>query len=185
MITEAFNASLRIASLPNIMQSEPQLPDELRPDELRPDELRPDEPHRYHVELTHQPLPLQPLQSWIDLISDADNGAMAWFYGVTRRTTGHQITHSLYYEAHETMATKLLRELAIQTLQKFDLSGLVIVHRLGDVPVGSASIVVGCGSPHRAASFDAQRYIMDQIKADIPIWKREIDPGGAAKWVHP
>ncbi|TWU39236.1 molybdopterin synthase catalytic subunit [Novipirellula artificiosorum] len=120
-----------------------------------------------------------------DFVADPDVGAKGWFCGVTRRTTGTQITRSLSYDAHRPMATTELLRLATDAVERFGLTRLVIVHRLGEVAVGQASIVIGCSSPHRKQTFAALPWLMDQIKTDVPIWKKEHFEGGATEWVHP
>ncbi len=135
---------------------------------------------------------------WIDLVdgiidtdslrarvADPDVGAHGWFEGVTRRTTGDKVTEQLSYEAHRRMAENELRRIAERAIEKFSLARVVIVHRLGPVPVGEASIVVGCSSGHRPESFAALPWIMNAVKRDVPIWKRESYTDGTQQWVHP
>lgn len=118
-------------------------------------------------------------------IADPDVGAIGWFEGVTRRTTDTRVTERLSYEAHRPMAIAELEKLAIRAVDKFSLHRCVIVHRLGEVPVSEASVVVGCSSPHRPATFEALAWIMDVLKKDVPIWKRELYVDGNTEWVHP
>ena len=120
-----------------------------------------------------------------DLVGHPDAGAQGWFVGVTRRTTGERITSQLSYEAHRPMAERELQQLATAAVKRFGLLSLVIVHRLGEVPIGEASIVVGCSSGHRPETFDALRWVMDTLKQQIPIWKREQYADGTTEWVHP
>jgi molybdopterin synthase catalytic subunit len=135
-----------------------------------------------HVELRPSPIEFESLQP---LLSDPDVGAHGWFVGVTRRTTGDAITQTLHYEANQPMAITELKRLAGQAIEKFSLSRVVIVHRLGEVPIGQASVVVGCCSGHRPATFAALPWIMDELKRDVPIWKRETFANGSKQWVHP
>ncbi|WP_442510834.1 molybdenum cofactor biosynthesis protein MoaE [Novipirellula sp. SH528] len=135
-----------------------------------------------YVFLTEDPIDYGPLLS---KIADPDVGAHAWFYGVTRRITGDRITSLLSYEAHQPMALAELNRLAGEAIEQFGLSKIVIVHRLGEVPVGEASVVLGCSSAHRKQSFAALPWLMDQIKTDVPIWKRETYTDGTTQWVHP
>ncbi len=125
------------------------------------------------------------VRSWIDDASDPDVGAIAWFLGVTRRNTGDRVTDTLFYEAHRPMAKKGLEVLANLACEQFDLRRVVIIHRLGEVPVGQASVLVGCSSPHRKDSFDALAWMMDELKRVVPIWKRECYADGTTEWVHP
>ena len=83
------------------------------------------------------------------------------------------------------MALSELHQLAMRAVEKFGLAKLVIVHRLGDVPVGEASVVVGCSSPHRPATFEALPWVMNLLKRDVPIWKCERYEDQTTQWVHP
>lgn len=130
------------------------------------------------------------LSQWSDALHDIDTGAHAWFAGVTRRTTATETgavrtTATLHYEAHEPMALGQLQKLAEQALDRYSLRGVVIVHRLGEVPLGEASVLVGCSSAHRKDSFAALPWIMDKLKADVPIWKRETYQDESTEWIHP
>ncbi len=80
---------------------------------------------------------------------------------------------ALGYEAHETMALRVLTAIADEIAERFGVERLAIVHRTGDVPLGQASIVVVAASPHRDAAFRAARYAIDETKARAPIWKAE------------
>ena len=118
-------------------------------------------------------------------VADPDVGAIGWFEGVTRRTTGDCVTERLSYEAHPSMAIAELKKLAERAVEKFSLHRCVIVHRLGEVPVGKASVVVACSSAHRPSTFEALPWIMDALKRDVPIWKKELYVDGTTEWVHP
>ncbi len=134
------------------------------------------------IALVDEPIDLLTLQGRID---DPDVGAHGWFLGVTRRTTDSRVTECLSYDSHREMAMKELKRLADQAMRNHSLKHLVIVHRLGEVPVGEASVVIGCSSAHRVDTFDALRWIMDTLKKDVPIWKREMYVDGTTEWVHP
>ncbi|TWU37694.1 Molybdopterin synthase catalytic subunit [Novipirellula aureliae] len=118
-------------------------------------------------------------------LEDPDVGAHGWFSGVTRRKTGDRITESLSYQAHRPMAVLELRRLANEAMARFELTRLLIVHRLGVVPIGEPSVVIGCSSAHRKQAFAALPWLMDQIKEDVPIWKKEIYLDGTTEWIHP
>ena len=113
-----------------------------------------------------------------------DVGAHSWFLGVTRRTTAGKITTLLHYEAHREMAVKQMSKIAIEAAEQFSLAAVVLVHRLGEVPVGQASVLVGCCSAHRPESLAALPWIMNRLKQDVPIWKKEFDAHGEGTWVH-
>ena len=138
--------------------------------------------NRIHIELVETPIDQQSLR---DRVADPDVGAHGWFVGVTRRTTGQRVTHTLSYEAHAPMAIRELEKLAESAIEKFSLCRIVISHRLGEVPVGEASVVVGCSSGHRPQTFQALAWTMDMLKRQVPIWKRETYADGTIEWVHP
>ena len=144
---------------------------------------------RIRVELSNTAIDPESFRSDIE---HPDVGAHAWFAGVTRRTTGDRITESLFYEAHASMAVKQLQRLAADAAGRFGLVAVVMVHRLGHVPVGDCAILLGVSSPHRVACFESLAWLMDRIKTEVPVWKRETAGGarsgagqGGAKWIHP
>lgn len=111
-------------------------------------------------------------------------GAVVVFVGTTRRTTGDVVTNALEYEAHPPLALACLARLQEEARQRFSLVGCGMVHRLGLVEVGEASIAVAVASPHRADAFAAVAWLMDRVKATVPIWKREHTCSGERFWVH-
>lgn len=124
-----------------------------------------------------------------EFLVDPDVGSHGWFHGVTRRKTTRgeetKVTAKLSYDAHRPMALRELQSLADETKNRFGLVALVAVHRLGEVPIGEASIVVGCSSAHREPTFEALRWFMIQLKRNVPIWKKETYEDGSTEWVHP
>lgn len=134
------------------------------------------------IQITDGPIQLATLQQ---KLAEPDSGAHGWFVGVTRRTTNQRVTNTLSYEAHRPMALKEMEAIARDAKERFKLFRVVMVHRLGDVPIGEASVVVGCSSAHRPATFDALPWIMDRLKADVPIWKQEHYRDGSTEWIHP
>jgi MoaE-MoaD fusion protein len=120
------------------------------------------------------------------LATDQD-GAVVGFIGRTRSSPGTpapgqeaeaarhagRAVESLGYEAHESMALRVLATIADEIEDRFGVEGLAIVHRTGDVPLGEASIAVVAVAPHRDAAFRAARYAIDETKARAPIWKAE------------
>jgi molybdopterin synthase catalytic subunit len=114
-----------------------------------------------------------------------DCGAVLMFLGQTRESTGSIQTNFLEYEAYEEMAVAELKRLVEAALEEFPVRWIEVVHRLGRVGVGEASILVIVASPHRKAAFEVGRRLMDRIKEDVPIWKRDEAPGGSQTWIHP
>jgi molybdopterin synthase catalytic subunit len=112
-------------------------------------------------------------------------GANVLFVGTTRGITDGFVTRSLEYEAHEPMARGELERLRDEAIARFGLADCVIVHRLGMVPVGEASVAIAASAPHRREAFAAAEWLMEQVKRVVPVWKREEAADGARTWVHP
>ncbi len=112
-------------------------------------------------------------------------GANVLFLGTTRGMTDGVATQALEYEAHEPMAAATLERLQHEAVERFCLLGCRIEHRLGEVGVGEASVAIATSAAHRREAFAAAEWLMEQIKADVPIWKCELGPDGSRGWVHP
>lgn len=108
-----------------------------------------------------------------------EDGALVVFDGVVRNQTHGRRTLFLDYEAYEQMALKQLKELAGSALARFDVRRVTVVHRLGRLQIGETSVFVLVASAHRAAAFDACRWIIDTLKQTVPIWKKETFVDGA------
>ena len=133
------------------------------------------------AELVHAPIDVAAL---IAAAARPDCGALAVFLGTTRDHHDGRRVVKLEYEAYEPMALAGLSRLESEARSKFAIASCAIVHRLGEVPLTEASVAVIVAAPHRAAGFDACRWVMDELKRTIPIWKREIYAGGDASWVE-
>ncbi|MCL6501159.1 MAG: molybdenum cofactor biosynthesis protein MoaE [Pirellulales bacterium] len=112
-------------------------------------------------------------------------GAVVLFLGTAREQTGGRATASLDYECYGEMAEKKLRELAEEARRRWPLVGCALVHRVGRVELGEASVAVAVSSPHRQAAFEAGQWLIETLKAVVPIWKRENWADGTSEWVHP
>lgn len=132
--------------------------------------------------LTSEPLQVAEIEA---KLVDPDCGARMVFQGCTRRRTGEKVTTLLAYEAYPSMAEKELRKLAEQAADRWPLLHLVIAHRLGQVDVTQPSVIIGASSAHRVAVMESIPWIMDRLKTDVPIWKREHYEDGKTEWVHP
>jgi len=118
-------------------------------------------------------------QSILARLKQPADGAAVIFEGVVRdNTRGRRILH-LDYEAYDEMALKQMDELAEQALAKFPIRDVVIVHRLGRLHIGEVSVLIAVASAHRAAAFDASRWLIDTLKRTVPIWKKEYFEDGA------
>ena len=118
-------------------------------------------------------------------VASHEAGAVVLFLGTTRELTQGRRTASLDYECYPEMADRKLAELEAEARRRWPLTGCVIVHRLGHLELGEASIAIAVSSPHRQAAFEAGKWLIDTIKQDVPIWKRENWADGTSEWVHP
>ena len=91
---------------------------------------------------------------------------------------------SLHYEAYGEMATEVLRRIGAAAHERFGLGALSLAHRTGDLAVGEIAVCVVVSAEHRAACFAAGPWIMDEIKAKLPVWKRESYADGEARWLE-
>jgi len=118
-------------------------------------------------------------QAVLAKIKHPEDGAAVVFEGVVRNQTRGRQTLYLDYEAYEEMALKQMEELAEQALGQFSVREVALVHRLGRLEIGETSVLIVVASAHRAAAFDACRWLIDTLKRKVPIWKREYFIDGA------
>jgi molybdopterin synthase catalytic subunit len=108
-----------------------------------------------------------------------EDGAIVIFDGIVRNHSRNRQTKYLEYEAYEEMALKQMRELVEQARKEFAIRNVALVHRLGKLEIGESSVLIAVYSAHRAAAFDACRWIIDTLKKTVPIWKKEFFVDGA------
>ncbi len=108
-----------------------------------------------------------------------DDGAAVVFEGVVRNQTRGRRTLYLDYESYEDMALQEMESLADQALKQFPVRDVALIHRLGRLEIGETSVLIVVASPHRAAAFDACRWLIDTLKRKVPIWKKEYFEDGA------
>jgi len=134
------------------------------------------------ISLTHAPIDPSVV---LAQVASNDAGAVVLFLGTTREFTKGRQTASLDYECYPQMAEAKLAELEAQAREKWPLVHVSIIHRLGRLGLGEASIAIAVSSPHRQAAFEAGKWLIDTIKEDVPIWKQENWADGTSEWVHP
>ena len=118
-------------------------------------------------------------QQVVGALKRGDDGAALVFEGVVRNQTRGRKTLYLEYEAYEEMALAQLEKLAAEALGKFQVRDAKIVHRLGRLEIGETSVLIAVASAHRAAAFEACRWLIDTLKRTVPIWKKEFFEDGA------
>jgi molybdopterin synthase catalytic subunit len=122
----------------------------------------------------------------LDCVQDSGAGAIDVFIGTVRNKTSEKKVVRLEYEAYDKMAIKQMEEIVNQALSQWNILKYAVVHRKGILQIGEAAVIVAVATPHRQAAFEACKYIIDTIKDNVPIWKKEIYEDGEI-WVaaHP
>jgi|SRR5579864_5994400 len=129
-----------------------------------------------HCVLQREPIDTQRVLSGL---KRGEDGAAVIFEGVVRNQTRGRKTLYLDYEAYEEMAVQQMESLAEQALTKFQVRDVSIVHRLGRMEIGETSVLMVVASAHRAAAFEACRWLIDTLKRTVPVWKKEYFEDGA------
>lgn len=112
-----------------------------------------------------------------------EDGAALLFLGVVRNhNEGSRVT-GLSYEAYDEMAARVLDEIAVEAAERLGTPRVVVVHRAGELAVGDVSVAIAASSPHRAESFDAARYVIEEIKKRLPVWKKEHYADAEPEWL--
>ena len=127
-----------------------------------------------HARISAEPLSLSDVAK---LVARPAAGAIVTFQGTTREVD------RLDYEAYVEMAEPYIRRVLRECLARHGLEAIAAEHRVGSVPLGEASVVVAASAAHRDEAFAGARAAIDRIKAEAPIWKRELDPDGTARRV--
>lgn len=112
-------------------------------------------------------------------------GAFASFEGWVRDHHAGRAVAGLRYEAYAELAEKEGETILAEALRRFDILGACCVHRTGDLAIGELAVWIGASAAHRDAAFAACRWILDEVKARVPIWKHERYVEGDAAWIHP
>lgn len=131
------------------------------------------------VRITDSPIKTEKL---LVQVTKPESGAVNVFIGTTRNHSHGRRVTSLEYEAYLPMAMKMLEELEREAKTRWDLHDVTVVHRVGRVQVGEASVVIAVSSAHRDEAYQASRFLIDKLKQVVPIWKRESFADGSVEW---
>ncbi|HZT97191.1 MAG TPA: molybdenum cofactor biosynthesis protein MoaE [Chloroflexota bacterium] len=132
------------------------------------------------IEVIEEPLSLDRCVSEVEA---PGCGAIVTFIGTVRDNSEGVATDHLEYEAYREMAEEMLRRMAGEARRDWDIGGIAVQHRVGRLEIGEASVVIAISAPHRAEAFAACRHIIERLKADAPIWKKEFGESGEV-WVE-
>lgn len=137
--------------------------------------------HKRWVQLSREPIDIAEAYQFLQTPAA---GGLALFIGTTRQWISGQETLSLTYEGYESMALKEMHRLLDVAVNRWPIHRACLLHRLGEVPLAEASVLVGIATSHRPEAFEACRYLIDQLKVQVPIWKQERLADGQKIWVE-
>ena len=120
----------------------------------------------------------------LEFVAEPGAGGTCLFIGTVRDHADAGAVTGLAYEAWEEQAVRRLSELGDELFERWPLCRAAFLHRFGDLAVGEVSVVVACSAPHRAEAFEACRHGIEQLKRDVPIWKKEHLVSGESSWVR-
>jgi molybdopterin synthase catalytic subunit len=118
-------------------------------------------------------------------VAEHRNGATIAFVGTVREVNDGRRVTGMEYASYRGMAERELETIAREAVTEFDTSDIVVEHRIGVLELGEASVAIVVAHPHRGAAYDASRYMIEQLKQRVPIWKLEHYADGTREWVDP
>ena len=118
-------------------------------------------------------------------VSDAATGATILFVGTVRDVNDGRPVGALEYSAYQAMAERELAAIVAEAAERFATPHVVVEHRVGALALGEASVAIAVAHPHRGPAYEASRYVIEQLKVRVPIWKREHYADGSREWVDP
>lgn len=134
------------------------------------------------ISLTQTPIDYHQLT---EQVRSTQAGAVLLFLGTVREMTGDRQTVALDYDAYSEMALQQMQLLVEETHTRWPIIDAAVVHRLGHLELGEISIALAVSAPHRDQAFAAGRFLIDELKVRVPIWKKENWADGTTEWVHP
>ena len=129
------------------------------------------------------PDPIDPAGVLARVGADED-GASLLFLGVVRDHAEGRPVSGMRYDAYAEMATPVLREIAGEAAERLGTERVAVVHRFGELEIGDVSVAIAVSSPHRAEAYEASRYVIEEIKKRLPVWKKEHYADGRSEWVE-
>lgn len=132
--------------------------------------------------IVNRPIDLEHL---VREIADTSNGATVLFSGTVRDVNDGREVTGIDYQSYAAMAESELARIVAEACERFGTAHVVAEHRVGTLSLGEVSVAVAAAHPRRAGAFDAARYVIEQIKVRVPIWKLEHYRDGTREWVDP
>lgn len=117
-------------------------------------------------------------------VGSDEDGAALLFIGVVRdHAEGRKVT-GMRYDVYAEMATEVLREIALEASIPLGTDRIAVAHRFGELKIGEISVGIAVSSPHRAEAYEASRFVIEEIKKRLPVWKKEHYVDGVSEWVE-
>ncbi len=132
------------------------------------------------IHLTNEPLDRNGL---VTAVTHPSAGGIVVFEGVVRDNARGKQVRYLEYDVYKEMAEQQIRAIVAEASKRWGIERVAVAHRFGRLEIGEASVIIVVASPHRAEAFEACRYIIDTLKATVPIWKKEVATNGE-EWVE-
>jgi len=116
-------------------------------------------------------------------VASNSNGATLLFIGTVRDVNNGRAITGMEYSAYQSMAERELADIVAEAATKFEIADIVVEHRIGTLGLGDASVAIAVAHPHRGPAYEASRYVIEQLKQRVPIWKLEHYVDGTREWV--
>ena len=127
--------------------------------------------------------PLDPA-AILAMVGAPADGAVLLFLGTVRNRNDGRRVVGMRYDAYVAMAESVLAEIAAEAATRLGTDRIVVAHRIGPLRVGEVSVAIAVSSPHRAEAYEASRYVIEEIKKRLPVWKEEYYAEGDARWLE-
>lgn len=121
----------------------------------------------------------------MDEVRSREYGAVSMFVGTVRDTNEDRAVSSIDYSAYVPMAEAELDRIIVEAIEKFGVGAVVVEHRIGQLGLGDVSVAIAVAHRHRAPALEATSFLIERIKSQVPIWKREHYSDGAVGWIDP
>jgi len=116
-------------------------------------------------------------------VGSDEDGAVLLFLGVVRNHADARPVSGMRYDSYQEMAAEVLAAIATEAADRANSDRIAVVHRIGELQIGEVSVAIAVSSPHRAEVYEASRYVIEEIKKRLPVWKKEHYSDGASTWV--
>jgi molybdopterin synthase catalytic subunit len=133
-----------------------------------------------HAWITTDPIGIEAV---LPLVASDQHGAALLFLGIVRDHNEGRAVSGVHYEAYHDMAERTLREIAAEAVARLQSARIAVVHRIGELAVGEVSVAIAVSTPHRAEAFEACRYVIEELKQRLTVWKQERYAAGDARWL--